>query len=111
MGRNFVDPILIDDNSARVEIGENLVGSSLTSKFQTTTIFPGVSSAVLDPYVEYVPCLFPQAPRNVDKRARADYSSASVFATKKSRQSSTRPDTQVIGSVLLGEHINMFLLF
>ena len=34
-----------------------------------------------------------------------------MSATKKSRQSSTRLGTQVIGSVLLGEHINMFCLF
>ena len=45
------------------------------------------------------------------KRGRADYSSSGLFATKKSRQSSTRLGTQVIGSVLLGEHINMFCLF
>ena len=34
-----------------------------------------------------------------------------MSADKKSCQSSTRPGTQVIGSVLLGEHINMFCLF
>ena len=34
-----------------------------------------------------------------------------MSAAKKSRQSSTRPGTQVIGSVLLGEHINMLCLF
>ena len=36
-----------------------------------------------------------------------DCSSSGLSATKKSRQSSTRLGTQVIGSVLLGEHINM----
>ena len=93
-----------------METGENLAGASLTSKFQTTTMFPGVSSTVLDAYVEYVPHPVPQAPRSVEKRGRADCSSG-LSATKKSRQSSTRPGTQVIGSVLLGEHINMFCLF
>ena len=34
-----------------------------------------------------------------------------MSATKKSHQSSTRQGTQVIGSVLLGEHIDMFCLF
>ena len=50
-----------------MELGENLAGASLTSKFQTTTMFPGVSSAVLDTYVEYVPCPVPRAPRSVEK--------------------------------------------
>ena len=40
-----------------------------------------------------------------------DCSSSGLSATKKSHQSSTRPGTQVIGSVLLGEHIDMFCLF
>ena len=94
-----------------METGENLAGASLTSKFQPITMFPCVSSVVLDTYVEYVPCPVPQAPRSVGKRARADYSSSSLSATKKSRQSSTHLGTQVIASVLLGEHINMFCLF
>ena len=38
-------------------------------------------------------------------------SSSGLFAAKKSRQSSTHPGTLVVGSVLLGEHINMFCLF
>ena len=46
-----------------------------------------------------------------EKGGRADFSSSGLPATKKSRQSSTRPGTQVIGSVLLGEHINMSCLF
>ena len=111
MGHNFVDPISLDDCPAIVELGENLAGASLTSKFQTTTMFPGVSFTVLDTYVEYVPHLVPRAPRSVGKRGRADCSSSGLSATKKSRQSSTRLGTQVIGSVLLGEHINMFCLF
>ena len=94
-----------------METGESLAGASLTSKFQTTTMFPGVSSVALDAYVEYVPRLVPRAPRSVRKRGRVDCSSSSLSATKKPRQSSTRPGTQVIGSVLLGEHINMFCLF
>ena len=111
MGRNFADPIPLDDLPAVVNTGENLAGASLTNKFQTTMIFPGVSSANLDVYAEYVPRPVPRAPRSVRKRGQADCSSSSLSATKKSRQSSTRPGTQVIGSVLLGEHINMFCFF
>jgi hypothetical protein len=108
MGRNFVDPIPTDDNPAMVEIRENLVGASSTSKFQATTILPGVSSTALDPYVEYVPRPVPQAPRSVSKKVRADDAFAGVSAIKKPRQSSTHPGTQVVGSMLLGEHINLF---
>ena len=90
--------------------GDSLAGASLTSKFQTTMMFPGVSSAVLDVYVEYVPRPVPRAPRSVEKRGRADCSSG-LSAAKKSRQSSTRPSSPVVGSVLLGEHINTFSLF
>ena len=111
MGRNFVDPIPLDDCPAIVETGEKLAGASLTSKFQTTMMFLGVSSVILDTYVEYVPRPVPRAPCSVGKRGRADCSSFGFSAAKKSRQSSTRPGTQVIGSVLLGEHINMFCLF
>ena len=92
-------------------IRDSLVGASLTSKFQTTTMFPGVSSTVFDVYVEYVPHLVPRGPRSVGKRGRAESSSSGLSAAKKSRQSSTRPGTPVVGSVLLGEHINMFCLF
>ena len=74
-------------------------------------MFPGVSSIVLDVYVEYVPRPVPRAPRSVGKRGRADCSSSGFSATKKSRQLSAHPGTRVIGSVLLGEHINMFCLF
>ena len=84
MGRNFVDPIPLDDCPAIVETGENLAGASLTSKFQTTMMFPGVSSVVLDTYVEYVPRPVPRAPRSVGKRGRADCSSSGLSATKKS---------------------------
>ena len=111
MGRNFTDPIPLDDCPVNVEAGDSLAGASLTSKFQTTTIFPGVSSVVFDVYVEYVPRLVPRGPHSVGKRGQADCSSSGLSAAKKSRQSSTRPGTQVIGSMLLGEHINMFLSF
>ena len=100
--RNFVNPIPLDDCPTMVETRESLAGASLTSKFQTTTMFPGVSSAVLDAYVEYVPR---PVPCSVGKRERADCSSSGLSATKRPRQSSTQPGTQVIGSMLLGEHI------
>ena len=74
-------------------------------------MFPGVSSAVDDVYEEYVPRPVPRAPRSMGKRGLADSSSSRLPASKKSRQSSTLPGTQVIGSMLLGEHINMFCLF
>ena len=111
MGRNFADPIPLDDCPANVEAGDSLVGASLTSKFQTTTIFPSVSSANLDVYVEYVPRPVPRAPRTVRKRGRADSSSSAPSATKKSHQSSTRPGTPVVASMILGEHINTLYPF
>ena len=67
MGRNFVDLIPLDVCPAIVETGDSLAGASLTSKFQTTTMFPGVSSAIFDAYVEYVPRPVPRAPRSVKK--------------------------------------------
>ena len=48
-----------------MEAGDSLAGASLTSKFQTTTMFPGVSSTVFDVYVEYVPRPVPRGPRSV----------------------------------------------
>ena len=74
MGRNFVDPIPLHDLPAIVGSRSGLAGASLTSKSQTTVMLPGVSSANLDVYVEYVPRLVPQAPRTVGKRGRADSS-------------------------------------
>ena len=59
MGHNFVDPIPLDDLSANVEAGGSLAGASLTSKFQTTMMLPGVSPAFFDVYEEYVPRLVP----------------------------------------------------
>ena len=111
MGRNFADPIPLDDLPANVEARGSLVGASLTSKFQTTTIFPGVSSANLDVYVEYVPHPVPQAPRTVVKRGRADSSSSAPSTAKKSHQTSTHPGTPVVASMLLGEHINTLCPF
>ena len=111
MGRNFADPIPLDDCPINVEAGDSFAGASFTSKFQTTMIFPSVSSMNLDVYAEYVPRLVPRAPRTFGKRGRADSSSSAPSATKKSRQSSTHPGTPVVGSVLLGGHINMFCLF
>jgi hypothetical protein len=58
--------------------------------------------------VEYVSCLVPRAPRSINKRAQADDASASVSVTKKPHQPGTLPGTQVIGSMLLGEHISLF---
>ena len=108
IGRNFVDPVPLDDYPAIAETVGKLAGTSLTSKFQTSTIVPGVFSAVLDVYEDYVPRPVPRGPRSVAKRGQVDSSSSSLPASKKSRQSSTLPGTPVIGSVLLGEHINMF---
>ena len=76
MGRNLVDSIPLDDCPAIVEFGENLAGASLTSKFQTTAMFPGVSFVVLGTHVEYVPRPVPRAPRSGRKRGRADCSSS-----------------------------------
>ena len=110
MGHNFVDLIPLDVCPAIVETGDSLAGASLTSKFQTTTMFPGVSSAVFDVYVEYVPRPVPRGPRSVGKRGRADCSSG-LSAAKKSRQSSTHPGTPVVASMLLGGHINTLYPF
>ena len=110
MGHNFADPIPVDDLPANVEAGGSLAGASLTSKFQTTMVLPGVSSIFFDVYEEYVPRLVPQAPRTFGKRGRVD-SSSTPSAAKKSRQSSTRPGTPVVASMLLGEHINTLCPF
>ena len=111
MGRNFADPIPLDDCPAIVGTGDGLVGASLTSKFQTTAMFPGVSSAVSDVYVEYVPHPVPRGPRSVGKRGGAKGSSSGLSVAKKSRQSSACPGTPVVASMLLGEHINTLCPF
>ena len=111
MGHNFAHPIPLDDLPANVEARGSLAGASLTSKFQTTMMLPGVSSTFSDVYEEYVPRLVPRAPRTFGKRGRADSSSSTPSATKKSRQTSTRPGTPVVASMLLGEHINTLCPF
>ena len=110
MGRNFADPIPLDDFPANVEAGGSLAVASLTSKFQTTMMLPGVSSAFSDVYEEYVPRLVPRGPSSVGKRGRAE-SSSGLSSAKKSRQSSTHPGTPVVASMLLGEHINTLCPF
>ena len=91
--------------------GDSLAGASLTSKSQTATMFPGVSSAFSDVYEEYVPRLVPRAPRTSGKRGRADSSSSAPSAAKKSHQTSTHPGTPVVASMLLGEYINTLCPF
>ena len=90
---------------------ENLAGASVTSKFPITTVFPGVSSRVVDVYEEYVPRPVPRGSRSVSKRGRTDGSSSGLPASKKSRQPSTRPGTPVVASMLLAEHINTLCPF
>ena len=80
-----MDLIPPGDCPAIAEVGENLAGASLTSKFQTSMIVPGFSSAILDVYEEYVPRPVPRGPRSVSKRGRADGSSSGLPASKKSR--------------------------
>ena len=94
-----------------VNTGENLAGASVTSKFQITIVFPGVSSGVVDVYEEYVPRPVPRGPHSVSKRGRTDGSSSGLPASKKSRKPSTRPGTLVVASMLLGEHINTLCPF
>ena len=74
-------------------------------------MLPGVSSAFSNIYEEYVPRLVPQAPRTFKKRGRADSSSSTPSAAKKSRQTSTCLGTPVVASMLLGEHINTLYPF
>jgi hypothetical protein len=89
---------------------ENLARASLISKSQATIVLPGASFAETIPYVEYVPRLVPQAPRS-GKRTRVDDASVGSSSIKKSHQLSTRPGTQAIGSMLLGEHFEIFVIF
>jgi hypothetical protein len=110
LGWNFIDLIPTDDNPSGVKAGENLAGVSSTSRSQATTILPGAFITETVPYVEYVPRLVPRAPRS-SKWTRADDASAEVSSTKKPRQLSTHLGTQVVGSMLLGEHFNIFVLF
>ena len=68
MGHNFVDPIPLDVLPVVVNIGENLAGAYVTSKFLITIVFPGVSSGFVDVYEEYVPHPVPRGPHSVSKR-------------------------------------------
>jgi hypothetical protein len=63
-GRNFVDPIPVDDLPSGAKAMENLAGASSISKSQATIVLPGASIAETVSYVEYVPRLVPRAPRS-----------------------------------------------
>jgi hypothetical protein len=110
LGQNFIDLIPVDDPPSGAKTMENLAGASSTSKSQATTILPSASIAKTVPYVEYVPRPVPRAPRS-NKRTRVDDVSAESSSIKKPRQPSTRPGTQVVGSMLLGEHFKNFVVF
>jgi hypothetical protein len=109
LGRNFDDlPLLpIEDNPVGVVADGSQAGASRVSKARTVTVLPSVSLGELDPFVEYVPRLVPHAPRTTSKRVRANDTSTCASATKKPHPPSTRLGTQVIGIMLLGEHINV----
>jgi hypothetical protein len=89
---------------------ENLAGASLISKSQVTIVLPSASLAETVPYIEYVPRLVPWAPHS-SKRMRVDDASAGSSSIKKSHQPSTRLGSQVVGSMLLGEHFEVFVIF
>jgi hypothetical protein len=78
-----------------VKARENLARVSSTSKSQANTILLGASIAEIVPYVEYVSHPVPRAPHS-SKRTQADDASARVSYTRKPRQLSTRPGTQVV---------------
>jgi hypothetical protein len=109
-GRNFIDPIPVDDLPSGAKVVGNLARVSSISKSQATIVLPFASIAEIIPYVEYVPRLVPRAPRS-GKRTRANDASARSSSIKKSHQHSTRPGTQVIGSMLLGDHFEIFVIF
>jgi hypothetical protein len=109
-GRNFIDSIPIDDLPSGAKTMENLAGASSISKSQVTIVLPGASIIETIPYVEYVPHLVPWAPRS-GKRMRVDDASVGLSSIKKSHQQSTRPGTQVVGSMLLSEHFEIFFVF
>jgi hypothetical protein len=90
-----------------VGVDESQAGITGASKSCTVTVLPCVSFREFDHYVEYVPRPVPRAPHSTSKRVRADDASTSVFASKKPRPPSTRPGTQAIGIMLLGERINV----
>jgi hypothetical protein len=111
LGHNFVDPVPADDNPAGAEAGGSLAIAALASKSLVSTVLPGAFCNEPVQYVEYVSRLVPRASRSINKRVRADDASASTSITKKPRQPGTLPGTQVVGSMLLGEHISLFYLF
>jgi hypothetical protein len=106
--RNFVDPIHVGDNLAGEEVGGSLTIATPASKSLVSTVLPGASCNKSVQYIEYVSCLVPQAPRSINKKAWVDDASAGASVTKKPRQPSTLPSTQVVGSMFLGEHIGLF---
>jgi hypothetical protein len=82
-----------------------------TSKSLVFIVLLSASCNELVQYVEYVPHLVPRAPCSINKRARADDASVSASTTKKPHQPGTLLGTQVVGSMLLGEHISFFIPF
>jgi len=68
LGRNFVDPIPLNDLPAIVGAGGSLAGASLTSESQTAVMLPSVSSVNPNVYVEYVPRSVPRAAHSIGKR-------------------------------------------
>jgi hypothetical protein len=111
LGRNFIDLVSADDNPTGEEAGGSLAVAVLASKSLVSIVLPGASCNEPVQYVEYVPHLVPQAPHSINKRARVDDASASASITKNPHQLGTLPGTQVIGSILLGEHISLFYPF
>jgi hypothetical protein len=89
-------------------VGGSLAVAALASKSLVSTVLPGASCNQSVQYVEYVSRLVPRAPLSINKRARADDASASASVTKKPRQPGTLLGTQVVSSMLLSEHINLF---
>jgi hypothetical protein len=114
LGQNFDDfPLLpTKDNPIGAVVDGSQARASGVSKSRNVTVLPGVSLVELDPFLEYVSRPVPRAPRSTSKRARADDTSASASATKKPYPPSTHSGPQAIGSMLLGERINVlyFLL-
>jgi hypothetical protein len=100
-----------DDNPAGDGAGANLAIVVPASKSLVLTVLPGASCNKLVQYVEYVPRLVARAPRSINKRTRVDDASASASATKKPHQPGTLLGTQVVGSMLLGEHTSFFISF
>jgi hypothetical protein len=91
-------------------VDKNQARASVTSKSRSVTILSGMSFGEFDHYVEYVPRPVPRTPRTTSKRAWADDTSTSASTTKKPHHPSTHPGTQVTGSMLLGECINILRL-